>query len=70
MSVFKNMDWHVTPAYGRDYKSQKAAVADWFAGKDFILALTGQYVSNRDANDMAVEVWIRYDRQRKLVRAV
>ncbi len=27
----------VTPAYGRDYKSAKAAKADWQAGKDFIL---------------------------------
>jgi len=27
----------VTPAYGRDYKSAKAAKADWEAGKDFIL---------------------------------
>jgi hypothetical protein len=28
----------VTPAYGRDYKSAKAAKADWEAGKDFIVA--------------------------------
>lgn len=27
----------LTPAYGRDYKSGKAAVADYDAGKDFIL---------------------------------
>lgn len=27
----------VTPAYGRDYKSAKAAKADWKAGKDFII---------------------------------
>jgi len=27
----------VTPAYGRDYKSAKAAKADWQQGKDFIL---------------------------------
>jgi hypothetical protein len=26
----------LTPAYGRDYKNQKAALADWYAGKDFI----------------------------------
>ena len=70
MSVFKNMDWHVTPAPGRDYKNQKSAIADWQGGKDFILSVTGQYVSRRDADNMAVEVWIRYDKQRKLVRAV
>jgi hypothetical protein len=27
----------LTPAYGRDYKSKKAALADIEAGKDFIL---------------------------------
>lgn len=27
----------VTPAYGRDYRSAKAAKADWKAGKDFII---------------------------------
>jgi hypothetical protein len=34
MSVFKSMDLHVTPAYGRDYKNKSLALADWFAGKD------------------------------------
>ena len=29
------MHYTVTGAYGRDYKSKKAAVADWNAGKDF-----------------------------------
>lgn len=28
----------VTPAYGRDYKTAKAAKADWAANKDFIIA--------------------------------
>jgi len=28
----------LTPAYGRDYKSAKAAKADFHAGKDFIIA--------------------------------
>lgn len=28
----------LTPAYGRDYKSQKAVKADWDADKDFIIA--------------------------------
>ena len=67
MSVFKNMDIHVTPAYGRDYKNKDAAIADWYAGRDFIFALTGQYISKRDAQGM--EVWIRYDKHRKLIRA-
>ena len=28
----------VTPAYGRDYKTAKAAKAAWAAGEDFIIA--------------------------------
>jgi hypothetical protein len=38
----------VTPAYGRDYKSKAAALADWNAGLD---------------------VWIRYSRLTKIVKA-
>jgi hypothetical protein len=67
MSIFKSMDLHVTPAFGRDYRSKAQALADWFAGKDFILAMTGQYISKRDAHDLSV--WIRYDKQRKLTKA-
>ena len=67
MSVFKSMDLHLTPAYGRDYKNKSLALADWFAGKDFILALTGQYISKRDADGLSI--YIRYDKMRKLVKA-
>lgn len=28
----------LTPAYGRDYKSKKAVLADWDDNKDFIIA--------------------------------
>ena len=32
------------PAYGRDYKSKKAVLIDWFAKKDFLIAdITDQY---------------------------
>ena len=65
MSIFK-ADLHVTPAYGRDYSSRAKALADWHAGKDFIVALTNQYISKRDATGL--EVWIRYDKNRKLVK--
>ena len=27
----------LTPAYGRDYKSKKAVLKDWEAGKDFMI---------------------------------
>ena len=56
----------VIPAYGRDYKSAAAALADWQAGKDFRIALTGQYCSIRDS---IPGVWIRYARQTKIVKA-
>ena len=49
----------VTPAYGRDYKSKAAAIADWKAGKDFVYAATGQYCSASDF-DETVTVNIRY----------
>ena len=38
------------PAYGRDYKSKKAVLADWEAGKDFLIQdpfLSG-YVNKQD----------------------
>lgn len=68
MSVFKDMDFHLTPAYGRDYKSKAAVVADWNQGKDFIVGVTGQYCSKRDLGHLPGQVWIRYNQQRHLVR--
>ncbi len=38
----------VTGAYGRDYKSKAAMLADWHAGKDFTCHPSGQYCSTRD----------------------
>ena len=61
------MALHVIPAYGRDYRNKTAALADWDAGRDFKHALTGQYLSKRDA--ATDEVWIRYDKLRRLVKA-
>lgn len=47
----------VIPAYGRDYRSARAARADWTAGKDFKLAFTGQYCSCRDFTaDNTIEI--------------
>lgn len=62
------MDVHALPAYGRDYKSKSAVLADWLAGKDFIDSRTGRYLSIRDAKEYALEVWIRYDKQRKIIK--
>ncbi len=52
----------VTPAYGRDYRSKKEALADWEAGQDFInTGPGGTYVSKRDIGP-GVIVSIRYKR--------
>lgn len=59
-------DIHAVPAYGRDYKSASAVKADWLAGKDFRCAVSGQYLSVRDA--VPAQVWIRYAKLAKLVR--
>jgi hypothetical protein len=49
------------PAYGRDYKSKAAVMADWNAGKDFLtqdMMLSG-YVNKDDKPD-GVTLNIRY----------
>jgi hypothetical protein len=59
----------VTPAYGRDYKSQKAALADWNEGEDFILQdimspWDGKPCSKRDFD---APVMIRYYKNQRVV---
>ena len=56
----------VIPAYGRDYKSKKAVLADWRAGKDFMCAVTGSYLSIRDN---VPNVFIRYNKKQRIVKA-
>ena len=61
----------VTPAYGRDYKSKKAVLEDWDAGKDFRVASrnsAGAYLNKEDAKNYKLEVWVRYDQLRKIVK--
>ena len=61
----------VTPAYGRDYKSARAAMEDWQAGKDFYAqGLTFQgYLSSRDSEALKKNgftgIMIRYGNLRK-----
>jgi hypothetical protein len=38
------------PAYGRDYKSKKAVLADWQADKDFIIADFSDPYDGKPAN--------------------
>lgn len=55
------------PAYGRDYKNQKAVRADWAAGLDFQDAFTRQYLNKQDADSLGLKVLVRYDKQLKVV---
>lgn len=57
----------VVPAYGRDYKNQKAVRADWASGLDFQDAFTRQYLNKQDAENLGLKVIIRYDKQLKVV---
>lgn len=51
------------PAYGRDYKSKKEVLADWNAGKDFLIQdmFKSGYVNKNDAPKGAT-INIRYKR--------
>jgi hypothetical protein len=56
----------VVPAYGRDYKSKAAVLADWNAGKDFRIQDisspdNGRYVNKAD-KPADVTLNIRYKR--------
>jgi hypothetical protein len=55
------MAWiEVTPAYGRDYTTAKAAKADWNADKDFRETATGSYINKSGAARLGLSVTIRY----------
>ena len=61
----------LTPAYGRDYKSAKAAKADWRAGKAFIIASSmhpydGKPMSIHDVT--GEKIMLRYDRLTKITQ--
>ena len=62
----------LTPAYGRDYKSKAAALADFEAGKDFIIADIASRWSGKPANKQDLQaagetrVMLRYDQLRKV----
>jgi len=61
----------IIPAYGRDYKSAKTALADWADNKDFQIAdvscpWNGAYVS-RNQLEPTETVTIRYNQLRRVV---
>jgi len=60
----------VIPAYGRDYKSGKAAKADWNNDKDFIIAdmfnpYDGKPINKQDS--AGYKISIRFNQLRKQV---
>ena len=62
----------VIPAYGRDYKTAKAAKADYVAGKDFIIQQITHPYDGKPANarDLKNEnVMIRFNRLTKITPA-
>ena len=58
------------PAYGRDYRSKKACLADFHSGKDFLAVGIGGsgYVNSKDLPS-GEEVRIRYQRQTQVLLA-
>ena len=62
----------VTPAYGRDYKSKKAALDAWNANEDFIIndmsnRWDGKPVNKQGAEEEGLSIMIRYDQLRKII---
>jgi hypothetical protein len=60
----------ITPAYGRDYTTQKAALAGWNADKDFMLNMavrklpTNRQDMNRDGEPL---LKLRFNKLQKVV---
>jgi hypothetical protein len=64
------MDITVSGAYGRDYRSKAAAIADWNADKDFRVRSMGMggYVNRADALRTSAEhIHIRYRKDTMVV---
>lgn len=60
----------LTPAYGRDYKSAKAALADFDAGKDFYINafnIPTQYINKEQCIIEGYTVTLRYNNLTKTV---
>ena len=59
----------LTPAYGRDYKSQVAVLADFYSGRDFILQhmLDERRPINIDQIPVGTHVQFRYVRMTKVL---
>lgn len=55
------------PAYGRDYTAATHVRKDWDAGKDFQVAISGQYINKADAAREGTKVQVYFDKERKSV---
>lgn len=60
----------LVPAYGRDYKSKAAVMADWEADKDFRMEPQGCYVNKTQTKDLIgggfISVNFRYSKLQKV----
>lgn len=57
----------LTPAYGRDYKSKAAVIADLNAGKDFTAQPMGRYINLPQLVEAyATTINVRYQRLTKV----
>ncbi len=57
----------VVPAYGRDYKSKKAVLADWDEDLDFRAMPRGQYINKEGAIEHGISsIEFRYGKLAKV----
>lgn len=60
----------LTPAYGRDYRSKEAVLADFFANKDFIMFQPENLWNGKPINyeqiPAGTQLAFRYDQLRKV----
>lgn len=50
----------LSPAYGRDYKSKKAVLADWDANKDFIIENWNHPYCGKPANKEQIDDAVQF----------
>ena len=58
----------IAPAYGRDYRSAKAALKDWHEGKDFMAQtyVNSSYISKSEVK-LGQTLHIRYNQLRSVI---
>ena len=59
----------VVPAYGRNFKTAKAARENWNSKADWIETTSGKYVTKDEAESMGLKVILRFDQNRKTTSA-